>query len=131
MFQVKSVIVECRLTGRQLARQIKASTPTQLALLADDLSTGRMEVKRHTARQARLLTGCSFGYQNTVAHLEPHERQRVRCGFAKLSDFHNNKKPTERQIEHFLNRADFDLAYKVFERMLEHRTRPAPAIAAE
>jgi hypothetical protein len=34
------------------------------------------------------------------------------------------------QIERYLNR-NFDLAYKVFERMLEQRTRPAVAIAAE
>jgi hypothetical protein len=53
----------------------------------------------------------------------------VRCGFAKLSDLHN--KPGEDQIERFLDRADFDLAYKVFQRMLEHRTRPSVAVAAE
>src|SRR5262249_4589261 len=115
MLEITQVVPELKLTGRQLDRQVKASNPTQRALLANDLETGRTKVDRYTRRQSRLLAKCSLGYQNTVAHLEPHERQRVRCGFAKLSDFYNHKKPTEQQIERYLNRADFDLAYRVFE----------------
>jgi hypothetical protein len=130
MHGITNLTVERKLTGRQLERELKAMTAAQRALMADDLASGRVVVDRWTRRQARRQTGCSFGYQNTIAHLTPHDRQRVRCGFAKLSDFHNNK-PSEAAIERFLKRADFEVAYRVFTQMLEQRTRPGTAVAAE
>jgi hypothetical protein len=115
MHDMTIVTAEVKLTGRQLLDQLKAGSATQVALLADDLTSGRVVVDRLTRPQARRLTGCSFGYQNTVAHLAPHERQRVRCGFEKLSEYHNKK--TDHQIEIWIRKHGVDRVFAALDRL--------------
>jgi hypothetical protein len=126
MLQIANPAPECKLSGRELDRQldrkVRGSNATQRALLANDLQTGRVVVDRLTARQARLLTGCSFGYQNAVAHLSAFQMAWLRSGRTTMAEV--VKRPSEAAIERFLER-DFEGVYRVFQRMLEARTQPA------
>jgi hypothetical protein len=114
-----------RVNGRELARRLKTTTATRRALLAADLSAGRIELHHLTRKQARAIAGCSYGYQNTVEKLDPHQRERVRNGWASLAEFHNRQK-TDDQIDRFIKKVGPD---RVFARY-EWLTAPV-AIAAE
>ena len=50
--------------GRILDRMLRRSSPSQRAVIADDLRTGRLELGPLTARQAQRLAQASQGYIN-------------------------------------------------------------------
>jgi hypothetical protein len=124
------VKVEQHFTGAELERRLAAATKTESALLDHDLRAGRIRLDRLTGAQSRALTGVSRGYQCTLAGLEPHERMRLRNGWATISEYHNRRTVSDRQIERYLQRIGIDRVYDIFERLLEMRTRPMQ-IAAE
>ena len=82
---VPSEVVQV-LSGRELDRVVRASTPTKRALLAADIEAGRVAVERHTARQARLLARASSPYANAARKLSPTERAACRIGGLKLAE---------------------------------------------
>jgi hypothetical protein len=84
-----SVAVEVKITGAELNRRVDKSTPTERALLAHDLVTGRIEVAQFTTHQARLLAKCSQPYQYQVMRLSDHERHRLRCRWTTLAELHS------------------------------------------
>jgi hypothetical protein len=70
------------ITGRDLAH--KKRTPTQRALLAADLASGRVIVTGLTLRQATMLTGASPSYASVAARLDGNERIAVARGWRRL-----------------------------------------------
>ena len=107
------------------AFRARSPSPTQLALLAHALSTGMTRVERFTSKQARLLTGASFGYTNTVAHLSDRERDALRGGFLSLSECHN-RPPTDAAVDRIVAKLGAERVLDALDRL----TRPAAKVPA-
>jgi hypothetical protein len=75
------------ITGRQLARLRRRLNPSERALLADDLRTGKLMVMRLTAQQAECLAQANHAYVSIVRGLSDEARCDVRWGFAGLAQF--------------------------------------------
>jgi hypothetical protein len=83
-----SVAPEVKITGAELLHRVDKSTPTERALLAHDLASGRIEVAHFTTHQAKVLARCSQAYQYQVSRLSDHERHRLRCRRTTLGELH-------------------------------------------
>ena len=83
-----SVAVEVKLTGAEFQRRVNKSTPTEKALLAYDLASGRIELSQFTSHQAKGLATCSQAYQYQVSRLTDHERDRLRRRWTTLAELH-------------------------------------------
>jgi hypothetical protein len=92
---ISATVVEVQptvITGRELNRRVRKLSPTGKALFAVDLTTGATQVVNHTERQARLLTGASFGYVNTLLSMSESDRALVKRGWAPLAAAHQRRK---------------------------------------
>jgi hypothetical protein len=124
---VLAVKVEQRLTRLQLARRLAEANATEAALIDFDLRTGAIVIVGGLpAELTRSFTNVPRGYQCTLAGLLPHERARLRSGWASISEYHNSRTVTDRKIERFISKAGFDRVFAV----LDRQTAPQ-AIAAE
>ena len=74
--------------GKAFTRLVREATPTARAFYAFDLQVGNRVLSPMTSTQARLVSGCSQGYQATVLGLSDHERQLVLQNQASLAHFH-------------------------------------------
>lgn len=93
------------ISGRELGRMLRRSSPSQRAVIADDLRTGRLEVGPLTERQARWQTGASHGYVHIVSKLTDPERTAVADGSRKLSEFAGRRcEPTDAEVGRFVQR---------------------------
>jgi hypothetical protein len=81
------------LTGRELLKFLRSSTPTDKALLAGDMIAGDAVVHHPTAAQARKLTGASYGYTNAARTLSPLERAAAKAKRLKLGDVMRRPQP--------------------------------------
>jgi hypothetical protein len=73
-----------------------------------------------TANLSRRLSQTSRGYQCTVANLAQHERERLRNGWATISDYHNGdleKRPSDAAIECRIKEWGPDRVLQVLDRM--------------
>ena len=83
-------------TWSELRRRL--ATATGKALIDHDLRTGGITIEGGVpAEISRAVTGVPRGYQCTVAGLDRCDRDRMRNGWATISEYHNKK--TDRQIE--------------------------------
>ena len=123
---VPAVNVEERLTWPRLARRLAKASATAAALIDYDLRTGAIVIVGGLAELTRSITNVPRGYQCTLAGLLPHERARLRSGWASISEYHNSRTVTDRKIERFISKAGFDRVFAV----LDRQTAPQ-AIAAE
>ena len=113
--------------GRTLERMLRRSSPSQKAVIAADLCTGRLEVGPLTDRQARLLARASYGYTNIASKLADLERFAVRTGTRKLAEFAGKAARTHRDFDRFVGRYPKQLMAAV-----DRYTRPQlPLQAAE
>ena len=91
--------------GRILNRMLRRSSPSQRAVIADDLRTGRLEVGALTARQAQRLARASEGYMNIANKLTDLERLAVCSGTRKLSAFTDKRRePTPAYFDRLMKR---------------------------
>ena len=91
--------------GRTLDRMLRRSSPSQKAVIADDLRTGRLELGPLTARQAQRLSQASQGYINIVSRLADLERLAVCSGSRKLSAFTGKRcEPTPAYFDRLMKR---------------------------
>jgi hypothetical protein len=91
--------------GRILDRMLRRSSPSQRAVIADDLRTGRLELGPLTARQAQRLAQASQGYINIAGKLTDLERFAVRSGGRKLSEFAGKRRePTPVWFDRLMKR---------------------------
>jgi hypothetical protein len=128
--QVAGLIPQIKISGRRLAALLRTANATQRVLIDSDLRTGRMAVVGLTADLSRRLSETSRGYQSTVANLAQHERERLRNGWATISDYHNGdlkKRPSDAAIERRIKAWGADRVLQVLDRM----TAPAALVAAE
>ena len=93
---VANVHTAVHIDGRTLDRQLRKCSSSQRAVIADDLRTGRMEVGPLTGRQARRLTGASYGYTNSASKLTDLERVAVRAGKRKLYELAGKRREPTR-----------------------------------
>jgi hypothetical protein len=123
----EEVKAEQRLTWPQLVRRLAAANATEKALIDYDLRTGAIVIVGGLpAGLTQSVTDVPRGYQCTVTGLLPHERLRLRNGWATISEYHNQRTLSDAVIERFIVRAGFDRVFAVADRM----TAPT-AIAAE
>jgi hypothetical protein len=118
--QVVDLAPQIKISGRMLAALLKKASATRKALVDNDLRTGRMVVIGMTADQSRRFSGTPRGYQCTVANLAQHERERLRNGWATISDYHNGdlkKRPSDAAIERCIKRWGADRVLQVLDRM--------------
>ena len=93
------------LDGRTLDRILRRSSPSQRAVIADDLRTGRLEVGSYTEQQARMLAKASYGYVSIASMLTDIERFAVRSGGRKLSEFAGKRRePTPAYFDRMMKR---------------------------
>jgi hypothetical protein len=74
------------ITGRNLAHAKR--TPTERALLASDLASGRAVLIAPTLRQAAMLTGANGSYAQAAMKLDAGERRSVANGWRPLITQH-------------------------------------------
>jgi hypothetical protein len=101
----EAVKVERALTRGDLALLLKGANATQRALLDYDLRSGRIALAGLTAEEARSITKVPRGYQCTMSGLDRHQRDRLRFGFAEISEFHNRRLPSNKAIVAYVKRA--------------------------
>jgi hypothetical protein len=124
---VPSVKVERTLTRFDLALLLKGANATFRALIDYDLRSGAIVIVGGlTADLSRAITETPRGYQCTTSGLQPHERTRMRNGWATISEYHNQRTLSDRKIERFIIKVGFDRVFAVADRM----TAPTP-VAAE
>ena len=91
--------------GRTLDWRLRRSSPSQKAIIADDLRTGRLELAPLTARQAKRGVGASAGYMNIANRLSDLERLAVRGGSRKPSAFTDKRRePTPAYFDRLMKR---------------------------
>jgi len=113
-----------KINGRELARHRNIRADHR-ALLAADLTRGRLGVFNLTRQQALAVTRASSGYLATATQLTPEQRAKVEYGRVSLSELHNHHEPSNATIERIVRAApDRVLA------ALDKLTRPA-LVAAE
>lgn len=120
-----SVAVEVKLSGAEFTRRVDKSTPTERALLAHDLASGRIELSHFTSHQARALAKCSQAYQYNVSRLSDHERHRLRCRWTTLGELH--AKVCDGAVLRLVRKIGPDRVM----RALDIMTTPQSAVAAE
>jgi hypothetical protein len=123
--QRPSAAVQPVLTGKELDRRIRRikDRPAALALVADKLRTGQLQVVDLTDRQVRALVPASFGYLNTIRNLSPTDRKAVENGGTSLSELHRRrcrKALTIAQIDRLVA-ADPDAVMAALDRYTETR----------
>jgi hypothetical protein len=115
------------IVGKKLARKRKQITAHHLALLTADMVNGSVVVSHLTLAQARALTKASLGYASTASHLTPKQRQQVERGEMSLASFHNNREPSDAQIDRLVAKCPDRVM-----RALDRLTQPElPMMAAE
>jgi hypothetical protein len=96
-------------------------------LVAFDLMIGRLHLNCPTEQQARMLSGCSFGYLNALRHLDEQGLAEIRLGQTTIAALvRQPRRFSESRFEKVLRAFGLERAWKVFERL----TRPT-TIAAE
>ena len=99
------VYTAAHIDGRTLDRQLRKCSPSQRAVIADDLRTGRLELGPLTARQAQRLARASQGYIAIANQLTDLERLAVRSGSRKLSAFTGKRRePTPAYFDRLMKR---------------------------
>jgi hypothetical protein len=116
---------EIKIDGAAFHRRVRKATPTERALYAHDLQAGLIGIGPFTGPQARFLAQCSFGYQNTVNKLAPHELERLRRGWVKLAELHNTM--TDGDVLRLVKRIGADRVLRAIDML----TAPPQMIAAE
>jgi hypothetical protein len=102
---VANVHTAAHIDGRTLDRQLRKCSPSQRAVIADDLRTGRLELGPLTARQAQRLARASQGYFNIASKLTDLERLAVCSGSRKLSAFTDKRcEPTPAYFDRLMKR---------------------------
>ena len=94
-----------KILGTAFARP-RRHAAVRRALLAVDMARGLVEISQLTPHQARQLLGVSAGYFATAARLSAAECQQVEQG--AVSSLHNNRPPTDFDIDRFIKRAGAD-----------------------
>jgi hypothetical protein len=124
---------QLRLTWPQVARRLAEADATAAALIDFDLRTGAIVIVGGlTAEQTRSFTKVPHGYQCTLAGLQPHERMRLRNGWASISEYHNRRTLTDAAIERFITKkAGIERASAIVDRILDQMTAPTMLVAAE
>jgi hypothetical protein len=113
----EAVKVEQQLTWPQLARRLAEANATEAALIDHDLRTGAIVIVGGLPTGlTRSFTHVPRGYQCTLAGLLPHERARLRSGWASISEYHNSRTLTDRKIERFITKAGLDRVFAVLDR---------------
>src|SRR5262245_11930624 len=74
------------LSGRALAREVRKQDAVSRAMLAAELTAGRIVLEKLTPKQAQQLTHSSYGYACAARRLSPLERSAVRSGHLKLAN---------------------------------------------
>jgi|SRR5215472_10067784 len=110
------------ITGRELNRRIKSSSPARRALLAYELERGVTQIVRPTYAQAMALTQASAGYVTTVARLSEHERTQLGHGWLSLSQLHKRRRGArDAEIDRLVAQYGAD----AFLRALDRATAPS------
>jgi hypothetical protein len=79
---VANVHTAAHIDGRTLDRQLRKCSPSQRAVIADDLRTGRLELGPLTARQAQRL---ARGVPGLLQHREQTDGPRAACRVQRLA----------------------------------------------
>jgi hypothetical protein len=107
-----------KINGQKLSRRAKKGlSPTFLALLALDLTTGAVEMSSFTGTQAKAVTGASASYLTTAKKLTPEQLEDVKRGRVSLSTFHNNKTVSDARIDRFIAKAGADRVLSAIDKL--------------